>query len=81
MIVEFNKGKRIISSGDILTKNDDVLLVVGMGKCDSYMLVDIINGVRCTDIMTQDDINKTYSDWKLIKSNKATLRLEGLYDS
>ena len=84
MKVEISKTtkQRTIAYGDILIKDNVVLLIVGMDNFNEYMLVDIKTGVKHSNKMSREKINTLYNDWKLIKSEDVTLIIEEwTYDS
>ena len=84
MKVEISKTarQRPIAYGDFLVKDYVVLLIVGLGKFDEYMLVDMKTGVKRSDKMSRETINTLYNDWKLVKSEDVTLLIEEwTYDS
>ena len=84
MKVEISKTtkQRTIEYGDLLIKDNRVLLIVGMDNFNEYMLVDIKTGVKHSNKMSREKINTLYNDWKLIKSEDVTLIIEEwTYDS
>ena len=84
MKVEISKTtkQRTIEYGDLLIKDNIVLLIVGMDNFNEYMLVDIKTGVKHSNKMSRERINTLYNDWKLIKSEDVTLIIEEwAYDS
>ena len=84
MKVEISKTtkQRTIAYGDLLIKDNVVLLIVGMDNFNEYMLVDIKTGVKHSNKMSREKINTLYNDWKLIKSEDVTLIIEEwTYDS
>ena len=84
MKVEISKTtkQRTIAYGDLLIKDNVVLLIVGMDNFNEYMLVDIKTGVKHSNKMSREKINALYNDWKLIKSEDVTLIIEEwTYDS
>ena len=84
MKVEISKTtkQRTIEYGDLLIKDNIVLLIVGMDNFNEYMLVDIKTGVKHSNKMSREKINTLYNDWKLIKSEDVTLIIEEwTYDS
>ena len=84
MKVEISKTtkQRTIAYGDLLIKDNIVLLIVGMDNFNEYMLVDIKTGVKHSNKMSRERINTLYNDWKLIKSEDVTLIIEEwTYDS
>ena len=84
MKVEISKTtkQRTIAYGDLLIKDNRVLLIVGMDNFNEYMLVDIKTGVKHSNKMSREKINTLYNDWKLIKSEDVTLIIEEwTYDS
>ena len=84
MKVEISKTtkQRTIAYGDLLIKDNIVLLIVGMDNFNEYMLVDIKTGVKHSNKMSREKIKTLYNDWKLIKSEDVTLIIEEqTYDS
>ena len=84
MKVEISKTtkQQTIEYGDILIKDNVVLLIVGMDNFNEYMLIDIKTGVKHSNKMSREKINTLYIDWKLIKSEDVTLIIEErTYDS
>ena len=84
MKVEISKTtkQRTIEYGDLLIKDNIVLLIVGMDNFNEYMLVDIKTGVKHSNKMSREKIKTHYNDWKLIKSEDVTLIIEEwTYDS
>ena len=84
MKVEISKTtkQRTIEYGDLLIKDNIVLLIVGMDNFNEYMLVDIKTGVKHSNKMSREKIKTLYNDWKLIKSEDVTLIIEEFtYDS
>ena len=84
MKVEISKTtkQRTIEYGDLLIKDNIVLLIVGMDNFNEYMLVDIKTGVKHSNKMSREKIKTLYNDWKLIKSEDVTLIIEEwTYDS
>ena len=84
MKVEISKTtkQRTIAYGDLLIKDNVVLLIVGMDNFNEYMLVDIKTGVKHSNKMSREKIKTLYNDWKLIKSEDVTLIIEEwTYDS
>ena len=78
MKVEISKTtkQRTIEYGDLLIKDNIVLLIVGMDNFNEYMLVDIKTGVKHSNKMSREKIKTLYNDWKLIKSEDVTLIIE-----
>ena len=78
MKVEISKTtkQRTIEYGDLLIKDNIVLLIVGMDNFNEYMLVDIKTGVKRSNKMSSEKIKTLYNDWKLIKSEDVTLIIE-----
>ena len=78
MKVEISKTTKrgTIEYGDLLIKDNVVLLIVGMDNFNEYMLVDIKTGVKHSNKMSREKIKTLYNDWKLIKSEDVTLIIE-----